>query len=212
MHVPITTASLALMTLAILLLRIFWLHVPATVRFYLIRAAVVLVMVHIIFTVTKWGTASDRVNVLFKWLAVASYQLLVMLFTRLRPRWLTSICGIILLVPTFASSVLLPLTFLFDPSINKPTSLGDDLSYQRVLWGDGNDASTNSGANIVVSYHPRFAPFLRRYLRDVPFNNQQCNARASFAELGPDPKTVLARCPHWPSQGPGTDDWLLTLP
>jgi hypothetical protein len=210
MHVPITTATLALLTFGILLLRIFWPRVPATVRFYLIRTAVVLVTVHIIFTVTKWGTASDHINVIIKWLAVASYELLLMLFTRLRPRWLTSICGVILLVPIFASSVLLPLTYLFDPSINKPTSLGNDLSYQRVLWG--NDSSANSGTDIIVSYHPRFAPFLRRNLWNVPFNNQQCNARAAFAVIGPDHKTVLARCPRWPSQGTGTDDWVFTLP
>jgi hypothetical protein len=210
MHVPITTATLALLTFGILLLRIFWPRVPATVRFYLIRTAVVLVTAHIIFTVTKWGTASDHINVIIKWLAVASYELLLMLFTRLRPRWLTSICGVILLMPIFASSVLLPLTYLFDPSINKPTSLGNGLSYQRVLWG--NDSSANSGTNIIISYHPRFAPFLRRSLWDVPFNNQQCNARAAFAVIGPDHKTVLARCPRWPSQGPGTDDWVFTLP
>src|SRR5580704_12766451 len=173
MHIPITTATLAFLTFGILLLRIFWLRVPATVRFYLTRTAVVLITVHIIFTVTKWGTASEHINVIIKWLAVVSYELLLMLFTRLRPRWLTSICGVILLVPIFASSVLLPLTYLFDPSINKPTSLGNDLTYQRVLWGDGNDTSANSGSDIVLSYRPRFVPFLRRYLRSVPFNNQQ---------------------------------------
>jgi hypothetical protein len=210
MHVPITTATLALLTIAILMLRIFWLRVPAKVRIYLLRTAVALVMIHIIFTVTKWGTASVRVNVMIKWLAVASYELLLMLFTRLRPRWLTSICGVILLVPIFASSVLLPLTYLFDPSANEPTALGDGLSYQRVLWGD--NASANSGANIIVSYHPRVAPFLRRYLGEVPFNNQECNAHAAFVVLGPGPKTVIARCPHWPSQGPGSDDRLVTLP
>jgi hypothetical protein len=210
MHVLITTTTLALLTFAILLLRIYWPRVPARVRFYLIRTAVVLIMVHIIFTVTKWGTASDHVNVMIKWLAVAGYELLLVLFTRLRPRWLTCICGVILLVPVFASSVVLPLTSLFDPYTNKPTSLGNNLSYQRFLWGD--DTSTNSGANVVVSYYPRFAPFLRRSLGDVPFNNQQCNARAAFAVLAPYPKTVIVRCPHWPSQGPGTDDLLLTLP
>jgi hypothetical protein len=212
MHIPITTATLALLTFAILLLRIYWLRVPATVKLYLIRVAVASVTIHILFTLTKWGTASDRANVIIKWLAVASYELLLMLFTRLRPVWLTSICGLILLVPVFASSVLLPLTYLFDPTKSEPISIGNDLSYQRVLWGNSNDDSANSGADILLSYHPRFAPFLRRYLRNIPFNNQQCNTHAAFAVLGPDPKTVIARCPHWPSQGAGTDDWVLTVP
>jgi hypothetical protein len=209
MHVPITTATLALLTIAILVLRIFWSRVPAKVRAYLIRAAVLLLLVHIFFTVTKWGTASDHVNVMIKWLAIASYELLLMLFTRLHPKWLTTTCGVILLVPIFASSILLPLTYLFDPSANEPTSLGSGLSYQRVLWGD--DASANSGANIIVSYHPRFAPFLRRSMGEAPFNNQQCNSHAAFAVLGPNPKSVIARCPRWPSQGSGTDDWPISL-
>jgi hypothetical protein len=212
MHVPITTATLVLLTLAMLLLRIFWLHVPARVRFYLIRIAVVLITLHVILTITKWETASDLVNVMIKWLAVASYELLLMLFTRLHPRWLTSICGVVLLVPIFASSILMPLTYLFDHSRNETKSIGNDLFYQRVLWGDMNDISANSGADILLSYRPRLAPFLRRYLRNIPFNNQQCNTRAAFAELGPNPKTVLARCPHWPSQRPGTDDWILIVP
>jgi hypothetical protein len=212
MHVPITTATLALLTFGILLLRIFWPRIPARVRFYLIRTAVVLIAVHIVLTVTKWETASDRVNVVIKWLGVASYELLIMLFTRLSPRKLTSVCGAILLVPVFASSILLPLTYLFDPSRNEPISIGNDLFYQRVLWGNNDDVSANSGADILLSYRPRFAPFLRRYLRNIPFNNKQCNTHAAFAELGPNPKTVLARCPHWPSQRPGTDDWLLIVP
>jgi hypothetical protein len=212
MYVPITAATLVLLTIAILLLRVFWLRVPAAARFYILRAAVVLLTVHIVFSVTKWGTASDRVNVVIKWLGIAGYEVLVMLFTRLHPRKLTSLCGFILLVPVFASSVLLPLTSLFDPTTNVPISLNSNLSYQRLLWGNSEDASVNSGADIVLSYRPRFAPFLRRYLRNVPFNNQQCNAHASFAILGPAPKTVIARCPHWPSQPPGTDDWLIPVP
>ena len=212
MHVLITTTTLALLTFGILLLRIYWLRLPTRARFYLVRAAILLIMIDILFTVTKWGTASDRVNVTVKWLAIASYELLLMLFTRLRPRWLTSICGVILLVPVFASSILLPLTELFDPMKNEAVSIGNDLSYQRIPWGGSNDASANSGADILISYHPPFIPFLRRYLRNIPFNNQQCNTRAAFALLGAGPKTVIVRCPHWPSQEPGSDDWILTVP
>ena len=110
MHVLITTATLLLLTLAMLLLRIFWPRVPAGVRVYLIRVAVVLITIHIILTITKWETTSDHVNAVIKWLAVASYEMLLVLFTRLRPRWVTSLCSVILLVPVFASSILLPLT------------------------------------------------------------------------------------------------------
>jgi hypothetical protein len=212
MHVLITTATLLLLTLAMLLLRIFWPRVPAGVRVYLIRVAVVLITIHIILTITKWETTSDHVNAVIKWLAVASYEMLLVLFTRLRPRWVTSLCSVILLVPVFASSILLPLTYLFGRSTSKPTSIGNGLFYQRVLWGDMNDVSANSGADILLSYRPHYAPFFRRHLRNVTFNNQECNSRAAFAELGPNPKTVLARCPHWLSQRQGTDDWVVIVP
>jgi hypothetical protein len=212
MHVPITTASLVVLTFATLLMRIYWLRVPPIVRFCVIRGAIALVLIEILSTVTRWSTASDRANVIIAWLAVASYEMLLMLFTRLRPRWLTSLCGVILLMPVFASSVLLPLTSLFDPTKNEAVSIGNDLSYQRVPWGDRNDTSANSGVDILVSYHPPFAPFLRRYLRNIPFNNQQCNTNAAFALLGVDPKTVIVRCPHRASQQPGNDDWIIPVP
>jgi hypothetical protein len=210
MHIPITTAALALLTVAMLLLRISWLRIPPRLRFFLIRAAMVMIVLHGLFVVTKWNSTSDRLNVLINWLAIAGYELLVLLFSRLSPRWLTIPSTIILLVPLFAASVLLPLTYLFDPGSNKMVPIGDHLFYEVNPWA--NTGGGNAGVDIDVYYRPPFAPFIRHKLQTVPFNDQECNAHAASAIAFPAKKAVLGRCPHWPSQSAGALDKRLPLP
>src|SRR5258705_659887 len=116
MYIPLTAAALALLTVAMILLRIFWSRVPPRLRFLLIRASIAIIVLHGVFVVTKWNTTSDRLNVLIIWLAIAGYELLVLLFSRLPPRWLTLPSTIILLIPLFATTILVPLTQIFDPA------------------------------------------------------------------------------------------------
>jgi hypothetical protein len=92
MYIPITTAALALLTAAMVLLRIFWSRVPPRVRFFLIRASIAMIILHGLFVVTKWNTTSGRLNVFINWMAIAGYELLVVLFSRLPPRWLGRGC------------------------------------------------------------------------------------------------------------------------
>src|ERR1700733_9039837 len=99
MEVMITAAYLGLLTAAILVLRIFWLRFPAGLRRFLLRAAVAAILLHVFFVVTKWGTTSTRMNAIVNWLAIAGYELLVLLFSRLSPKWLTSLSATILLIP-----------------------------------------------------------------------------------------------------------------
>jgi hypothetical protein len=209
MYIPLTTAALALLTVAMILLRIFWPRVPPRLRFLLIRASIAMIILHGLFVVTKWTTTSDRLNVLINWLAIAGYELLVLLFSRLPPRWLTLPSTIILLVPLFASSILGPLTRLFEPAARKNLSLGDHLFYEVSPWS--NPGGGNKGVDVIIYYRPRFAPFLRHKLQSVPFNDQECNSRAASAVAFPAEKTVLGQCPNWPSQAAGTVDKLLPL-
>src|ERR1700733_6645058 len=109
MDVIITAAYLVLLIAVMLLLRIFWLHLPSRLRFFLFRGAIAAILLHVFFVVTKWGTTSTRVNAIINWLAIAGYVLLVLLFSRLSPRWLTSLSAAILLIPLFSSSLLYPL-------------------------------------------------------------------------------------------------------
>lgn len=209
MHIQITIATVTLMTFAIVLLRIFWLRVPATVRFFIIRTAIVLVVLHLILSAIKWETNSDLLNVTLTWLAVASYEFLVMLFSLLHPRWLTTICAFVLLILVFTASALIPLAPIFNTAIYPLNPIGNHLFYRNVPWrGD----SANSGRDLKIYYQPASAPFFRHIVLVFPFNAGDCNAEASFAILQLDGKHILARCPHWPSQSPGSDDRIFPLP
>jgi hypothetical protein len=209
MYIPLTTAALALMTVAMLLLRIFWSRVPPRLRFFLIRASIAVIVLHGLFVVTKWTTTSDRLNVIINWLAIAGYELLVLLFSSLPPRWLTLPSTIILLIPLFASTILAPLTRLFEPGSPAKVSLGDHFFYEINPWS--NAGGGNRGVDVVIYYRPPFAPFLRHKLQSIPFNDQECNSRAASATAVPAKKIVLGHCPNWPSQPAGTLDKLLPL-
>jgi hypothetical protein len=209
MYIPLALAALALLTVAMILLRIFWSRVPPRLRILLIRASVAVIILHGLFVVTKWNTTSDRLNVFINWLAIAAYELLVLLFSRLPPRWLTLPSTIILLIPLFASLSVIPLTRLFEPASRKNLSLGDHLFYEVSPWS--NPGGGNKGVDVIIYYRPPFAPFLRHKLQSIPFNDQECNSRAASAVAFPAKKTVLGRCPNWPSQAAGTVDKLLPL-
>ncbi|WP_158793838.1 hypothetical protein [Granulicella sp. L60] len=209
MHIPITIAALVLLTAAMLLLRIFWTRLTPRLRVFLVRGAIAMAALHVFFVVTRWGTSLTYVNVIINWFAIAGYVLLVMLFSRISPRWLTSLSAAVLLAPLFTTSVLLPLTMIFQPGIIPAIPIGNNLYYKVAQWS--NNGEGNSGVDLDVLYRPPFAPFLSRRVQSQPFNTQECNAYAASALLGPRPRTVIARCPHWPTQPVGAEDKLLQL-
>ena len=178
-------------------------------RLYLIRASIAVIVLHALFVVTKWNTSSDRLNVFINWLAIAGYELLILLFSTLPPRWLTLPSTIILMIPLFASSILGPLTYIFNPAARKNVPLEDHLFYQLDPWM--NSGSGTKGVDVIVYDHPPFAPFLRRKVQSIPFNDRECDSRAAFAIAFPAKKTVIFRCPNWPSQSTGTVDKVLPL-
>lgn len=212
MYMPITTAALALLTVAMILLRVLWDRVPPLLRFVLIRTSIALVLLQAFFAATRWGTTSNHWNAFISWLAVASYELLILLFSRLSPRWLTSVSAAILMIPLFAASILFPLTELFNPYPTKNVSINRHFFYEVRPWGSFGSANDSDGVDLLICYRPAFAPFLRKKIQPIPFNNRECHAMAATATISPDSKTVLARCPRWPSESPGTVDKLFRLP
>ena len=208
MAIPLTFATLALMTLAIILLGAFWLRVPHGLQVFLPRAAIVLILLQGFFVVTKWGTASDRLNVLINWLAIAGYELLLVLFSRLSPRGLTSLSAAILIVPLFASSIVMPLALIFQRGTIKKVSVGHNLYYRRIAW---DDKGATPGVDLDVYYRPALLPFLMRKLQTQSFNAGQCDAFSAIVLPGPDSETVLAHCPHTPSQPLGSEDKIVRL-
>ena len=136
MYIPLTTAALALLTVAMILLRIFWDRVPPRLRFVLIRMSIALGLAPGFLCRHEMGNHIGPLNAVISWLAVASYELLILLFSRLSPRWLTSISAAILLIPLFAASILFPLTELFNPYPNKKVSINRHFFYEVKPWGN----------------------------------------------------------------------------
>jgi hypothetical protein len=209
MIIAITAAYLGLLTAAMFLLRVFWLRLPPGLRTFLLRGAIAVILLHVFFIVTKWGTTSARANAIINWFAIAGYELLVLLFSRLPPKWLTSLSAAILLIPLFAASILSPLALVLQPDSIPLVSIDNHLYYKAVAWGDS--GTSNSGVDLNIYYRATFLPFLSRRVEIQPFNTEECNAFAAIVLPGPEPRTVLARCPHWPTQSAGTDDKILRL-
>jgi hypothetical protein len=210
MDIAITVVILGLLTVAVLLLRIFWLRLPSGFRTFLIRGAVAIILLHLFFVATKWGTTSTRVNAVITWLAIAAYELLILLFSRLSPKWLTSLSAVILLIPLFAASSLFPLALVLQRDSFVRVPLGNHLFYKIEPWG--NNGAGNSGVDLNIYYIPPFAPFLSRKVGTQPFNTEHCNAFAAYALPGPEPKTVITRCPYSPAQPAGSDVRILHVP
>ncbi|MCU1226561.1 MAG: hypothetical protein JWQ42_4654 [Edaphobacter sp.] len=203
MHVPITTVALILLTLTIILLRVFWFRLPAKLHHLLVYAAIAMILLRIAFVVSGWSTTSDRMNALLNWCAVAGYELMIVLFTLYRPKWLTTISAAILLIPVFASSILMPLTNLFDETTADIRSIGNHLIYERSPW-EADPGTKSTGVDLLVYYRPPLAPFLRHKIQRAAFNNDQCNADVSFAAVEPDRKHLRFHCPAAPSKPNGT--------
>lgn len=209
MLIPLTMATLALQTILLVVLRIFWLRVSSSLRWTLIRVALFVMLVGACFTVTKWGTTSAYANVVINWLAVASYEFLVLLFAGLPPRWLTSISAFILLVPLFASSILLPLTSIFQPGALAKRPVEKHIYYKVVPWS--NNGAGNSGVDVDIYSRSAVLPFLSRKVDSEQFNEKECNAFAAEVIPGPVGGTVIARCPNWPSQAAGAEERVIRL-
>jgi hypothetical protein len=203
-------AALVLLTAAMILLCALWLHVPSGLRWLLIRASLAITLVQAVFSATKWGTTSAYVNVIIYWLAIAGYELLVLVFSRMPPRWLTSISAAILILPLFAATIMLPLTGIFRPGSLPKVPIGKHFYYKLIHWP--NDGEGNAGVDLDIYYRPVIAPFLSRKIKTQSFNTNECNASAAFIVPGPDSAHVIARCPHWPNQPAGTVDKLLQVP
>jgi hypothetical protein len=209
MYIPITTITLILMTVAMIGLRLVWSRIPPLAARFILYAAFALVLLHFFLLASKWETSSDRFNTLLSWLFIGSYELLILQLTRWRPLWLTAFSAATLILPLFSASILLPLTLLFQPEFSPMVPIGQSLWYQIVPWT--NTGAGIGGGDIQVYYRPSAAPFLRHKFTSTPYNDAQCNFKAAFAEPGPRPGTVLARCPHWPSQPAGSVDEVLPL-
>jgi hypothetical protein len=204
----LTTAVLASLTLAIIFLRVFWARVPTRARSFLIYTGLTMMLIHIAFSVTKWNTISDRLNCIINWGAVAGYLLIIVLFTLHPPKWLTTISAIILILPVFASNILLPLRDVFLP-VPSVIRINNRYVYAKSVWTEQGE-NQNSGADLMVFYQPRFAP-MRRKIQRANFNDMQCDAATSSANIDITRRIIHFHCPASSNSGSTPIDLFLPL-
>lgn len=203
MHVPFTLAVLALLTLPLLWLRFRWPMLSRRARRAVLLVPCAVVALKLLSIVTAWTFSSFVLHTLHFWLLTLSYILLLLLFTRLRPRWLTTTVALILAVPIFSASIFLPLTALFDtaPRVTRP--LGGNYLSELSPWATANGGAT--GNDLDIYYQPHWLPFLRHRAGGGRLYDEQCNTAAATAQLDPSGKTATLFCPARPATGPSAD-------
>ncbi len=207
MHVPLTFALLALITGIIVALRFVWWRLPLWLRSFALVTSVAMFLIRFLFIVSHWSMASTRINALLCWTSVVGYEVILVRFSLMRPRWLTSLSALILLVPLFGSTLLLPLTRIFDWSPADISAIGGHYICEKSEWDTS--AVGNTGMDLIVFYRPPFAPFLRHLVQRAAFSDDQCDSAASSAVADVTNKVVHFHCPGRPGK---QADIELTLP
>lgn len=193
MHLPLTFGLLGLLTGLVLLLRAFWWRLPQRLRRWIVIAGAAIVLLRILFIASQWSMASPRLNAVLAWASVAGYQILLARFSLMRPQWLTSISALILLTPLIGSTLLIPLTRVFDLSTADISVLTEPYIVEKSPWDT--DASGNSGMDLMVFYRPRLLPFVRHLVQRASFGDDECLSKAATVQANMVARTVHFHCP-----------------
>ncbi|MEO6815662.1 MAG: hypothetical protein ABI177_03095 [Edaphobacter sp.] len=196
---PITFAVLAILTGALILLRLRWHQLSHKAHSIFIGCAGTALVLYLLMFATSWSTASNHLNAAIYWAAIAGYEFFLLLFTLLRPRWLTTIIAVVLMLPILSASPFLPLAELFNPASHTITSIGPDFTSDLAPWGTGR---APSGFDLTLYSHPSWTQFLRRRRQACHYFSGQCDASKAYATLQSDGKHVLMSCPAAPDQQP----------
>jgi len=201
MNVLLSLAVFLIFTVALILLRSRWPMFPAQARYRMIAIACAVSLVVGICAAMKWGTVYPWLNASFYVAAMTSYEFfIIVLFTRLDPRWLTSIVGVVVIVPLLSASVFLPISGL----LRKPTvtvDLGSRFFSEVLPWGTG--GAQTSGTDLTIYYRPKGLLLMQREVLSSRYYGGQCNAWAAYAALQPDHRSAMMVCPSWPGQTAG---------
>jgi hypothetical protein len=196
---PLTLATLALFTGAIVVLRVRWRRLSRKLRHRLIFSALVPIVLLPFAFALHLSTTIDHLNTLVYWGFILGYIFFVILFTLLRPVWLTSLVAIMLLLPLLSASAIFPLAAIFSRQPHHIQNIGDGLVTDVVAI----DAITPgaSGADIAVYHRLSWAPFLQRRVQGMRYFNTQCDADAAYAILFAD-NYLRMICPAAPGTPP----------
>lgn len=210
MHAPITSAAIALLALVLLPLRFVWPRLSEQMRRRLPTLVIVVFATALLPHVTHWGTRWHTVNSVLDWVGLACYLILLVLFTRLQPRWLTTISAIILFLPLFAASPMLRLAELFDVQARPVVRLTDRQVVERSGWNL--QPMGSSGADLTLFREARWAPFLWHEEMLLRFTDADCDTSAIRFKVDPDQSRALLQCPYRAGSGEtGSEDQVFTL-
>ncbi len=209
MHLALTFALVAVLTTAMVAVRIFWWRIPQPLQTAMTVAAAAVFAIYAAAYLTKWSASSLRVNYLFCWALLAAWEMVLVRFSLLRPRWLSGIAAVVMLFPLLSASVLFPLATALSPIQATTAELGNHIVSVRVPWGAG--TAETSGTDLSLYYQPSWMPFARRGLRSARYYNGKCDANAAYAVLQPDHWRVTMVCPA-ASYLPGNEAISITLP
>ena len=201
MHVLPTIFTLALFTAAIVLLRLRWQRLSGNLKQRLICLGIASISTLCLAVLSRVSTTNDQVNVLVYWCCILSYIFFVVIFTLIRPYWLTLLIAVILVVPLLSSTAILPLDAIFVHQQHQETALGAGLTSDLVPI-DPPLAPAATGADLSIYRRPAWAPFLQRKLFGARYFDTECHSSAAFATLQPDRHSVLMVCPATPDRPP----------
>jgi hypothetical protein len=199
-HVLLTLVVLGILTVALIVLRLRWLRLSLRFRKAFLGVVVACAALSIFSTVTHWSTTSETANALLEWSRDLGYIFFVLLFTLLRPRWLTVTIAVVLIVPILSASIILPLGLVFNTVAPITKDIGGQVQSVKIPFSN----PFNSGADIAVYYRPAYLPMLRRRIFSARFFKTQCDTARVYAEVesGPNPQHIFIRCPAAPSSPP----------
>jgi hypothetical protein len=208
-HVPLTLALLGILTGALIALRLRWPRLSLRFRTSFIGFVLLCVALSLLSSATHWSTTSETVNAAMEWSRDLGYIFFVLLFTLLKPRWLTVAVAVVLIVPIVSTTPLLTLGDLFDTTVPIRKDLGDQIQSVKIPFSN----QFNSGADIAVYHRPAYLPMLRHLIFSAHFYETQCDTARVDAEVetGPNPRHVFIRCPASASAPPDSAH-ILTLP
>ncbi len=210
MHVPITLFALALLTVGMVLLRARWERISSRLQAAIVGSVLVFCLLWGFSHLSKWETSSFYANALLNWARVVGWELLLMLFSLLRPRWITVPLAVLLLVPVLGATVLLPLTDVFErPAILTRTLPGGYVVDTRLAHQA--DPVRIPEVEVTLYHQPRLLPMLRRIRHITSFTEAQCNTRATSAVPDGAGRNLLIHCPAWPDRA-ADDPWDEVVP
>ena len=210
MHVPITLFALALLTAGMLLLRARWERISLRVQGLIVGVVVLFCLLWGFSHLTKWETSSFYLNALLAWSRVVGWELLLMLFSLLRPRRITVPIAVLLLAPVLGATVLLPLTDVFERPSILTRRLGNGYVVETMRTHQG-DPVRIPEVEVTLYRQLPAVPMLRRIRHITSFTEAQCNTRATSAVLDGTGRNLLIHCPAWPDR-PADDPWDEAVP